>query len=812
MPMWLTKINQHRQNTNKVSMSNYTENKQFVNDLKARIRGNEFEHAKRLINTLTDGKPGDTEHHQPCPCPGCESNDNGFRFNPTHGTFHCRKCGLNGDIFSLLQKVRGINFPAAIETVATDIGISLPTTTQPPTFKTQELTDTPLTRLVMKYRPEINIADYHRAGAVLCPQAIAIPMYNTAGTLSGYVRFMADGSKKNSKGAKSGIVGTNTRDALLSKHKAKTWIKTAGVSDYLVLSALINEAGLGNDYIAFTNGAGEGENPEKFDTLLRPALTDQSIAVIADNDTAGDTGATKWGEYFARFAKDVRIIHLPTEKSDCTIKDMRDFASTGGTLADVLHWVEQTEPLPKPKTITQTKDKIESTGVPLLDKFCKQLKKHTFRSAGDTITQMEFIVQAVDEIIQIAKARKLDVANKNGDFYCYNGRYWEKILPTSFHTFLQNACIKLGIPYDLSRYYKFQEKVREQFKDVANFPFVQNDGVIRINLKSGTLEFHEGQEPKTVPFDRRHGLCYQLNYDYDPDAWSPLYTQFIDRCIPDVELQLLLGEYMGYIFQNRLNFEKMLFLYGSGANGKSVWLAALTALLGKQNVTNHSLESITKRQEYRVLLAEGLVNVCAEAANNLHIDIFKKIASREPLECRKLYENPITITNYSRQVFATNVLPKTTESTEGFFRRFLLVPFDVFIPPEERNYRMNTVEFWEESGELPGILNQVILGLKRLLCNGHFTASDRADNTLEEYKQDSDSAASFMQDEGYVQDSMAKIALKELYVEYTVYCKARNRMAVTDKTFAKRLRSIGYNVVKGTGGINFVYAIKTITI
>jgi putative DNA primase/helicase len=319
----------------------------------------------------------------------------------------------------------------------------------------------------------------------------------------------------------------------------------------------------------------------------------------------------------------------------------------------------------------------------------------------------------------------------------------------------------------LSRWHKFQDKVREQFKDIADFPFVQKDGIIRINLKSGTLEFREEQAPQIVSFDKRHGLCYQLDYfDYDPTADCPMCKKYLERCVPDPDLQLLLWEYVGYIFVNRLKIERILFLYGSGANGKSVFLAILTALLGKQNVTEYSLESITKKQEYRALLADGLVNVCAESASKLNIDVFKKIASREPLECRKLYENPITISDYSRQIFATNVLPKTTEATEGFFRRFLLVPFDQFIPVAERNYRMNTVEFWQESGELPGILNMVIEGLQRLLRNDGFTYSEKSESLLQQYKEDSDSVATFMQDGEYMPDVVARIALSDIYSEY----------------------------------------------
>ena len=135
---------------------------------------------------------------------------------------------------------------------------------------------------------------------------------------------------------------------------------------------------------------------------------------------------------------------------------------------------------------------------------------------------MEYVVQSVDELIRVAVAEKLDLAQKNGNFHCYNGRFWDKIAPESFQVFLRNAAMQFGVPRNLAYFYQFQEKIRKQFRDIANFPFAPTDEVIRINLQSGTLEFRDGQVPQMVSFDKRHGICYQLGYDFDPNADSPL--------------------------------------------------------------------------------------------------------------------------------------------------------------------------------------------------------------------------------------------------------------------------------------------------
>ena len=799
-------------------MYQYNEHQDFVNLLKEKIAGREFDLAKQLIG-LSDGDAHDEPHKHKQKCPFCEGTDrfwyDGKRSNATR-RFFCNQCRpqKGWDLIELVKQKLGVGFLAAVRILAEAVGLSLPVReTKPPSrFQTWELHDghASMIKKVIAHRPEISLADYQRAGAVGFSGGIAIPVFSTKGEISGYYRFGTDGSKKMSQGGKSGIAGVDARDALLTQREAKIIFKTAGISDYLVLSGLIADSNNKNNYYCFSNTCGELERPDKFAPILRPALEGKTVGIIADSDSAGAIGSQRWAEHLATFVSDVRIIRLPKRVDDCPVKDLRDFVSLGGTFQDILLLFDEAEIITQPsESQASKKHRLAPTGVRLLDRFCRKLKPYPFHYAGEKITHMEFVVQAIDELIRTAKGRKLDLAQRNGDFHVFNGQFWERILPESFHTFLRNAAIRFGVPNDLARYYKFQDKIREQFRDIANFPFVQDDKTIRINLKSGTLEFKEGQESQLVPFNKRHGLCYQLGYDFDPDADCPTYRSFMDRCVPDAANQFVLEEYAAYVFINQLNFERVLFLYGSGANGKSVFIAILKALLGKSNVTEYSLANITKKQEFRAMLAEGLLNVCAESANSLDIDVFKKIASREPLECRKLYENPITLTNYSRQLFATNVLPKTTESTEGFFRRFLIIPFNELITEAERNYRMNTVEFWEESGELPGILNRVIKGLQRLVQNGSFTKSESADAVHDEYRRNSNSVQLFMQDEEYQRDTVEKILLSELHGFYKEFCRENGYIAVSSQTMAERLRNIGYHVRKGSRNKTFVFASKT---
>jgi hypothetical protein len=324
--------------------------------LKAHIAGREFAIAKSLIGNLTDGNGKD--RNQGCPICGEGKSKSRFYFRSDGGTFHCRKCNFrSGDIIALVGRVRGVSMGEAFDIVAAHVGYGgasagSPVRREPerkseppppsafPTFPLDG--DSPIFQAVQKCRPEITFATYQRVGAKLFRvgrnEGIAIPMFAVDGVLSGWVCYGADGSKRNTKGSNSGFVGTEAIHSLRRGQQAKIVFKTAGVSDYLILLQKLIEAGLEGDYFGFTTGAGENERPEKFEPLLHPALTGQTVAVIADNDEAGATGAQRWAESIAEYGGDVYIIELPPVIFDCDIKDLRDFfAPDAGVLTDLFY-------------------------------------------------------------------------------------------------------------------------------------------------------------------------------------------------------------------------------------------------------------------------------------------------------------------------------------------------------------------------------------------------------------------------------------------------------------------------------------------
>lgn len=253
----------------------------------------------------------------------------------------------------------------------------------------------------------------------------------------------------------------------------------------------------------------------------------------------------------------------------------------------------------------------------------------------------------------------------------------------------------------------------------------------KINFMNGTLDLKNGTLCKHNWEDY---FRYVLPYNYDKYASCPTFMNYLNEVMPEKEAQDVLAEYVGWLFVPRLKLEKILFLYGSGCNGKSVFIDIVEALVGKENISHESLSDLCG--EYgansRSNLAGKILNTCSDVAPNAFAgDLFKRIASGEPISAKILYQDVTTLTDYARMMFCLNELPKTNDISDGFYRRFLIAPFNVQIPKNKINPNLAKEII---SKELPGIMNWVIAGQERLARNRKFTESKIMNKALEDYR------------------------------------------------------------------------------
>lgn len=411
---------------------------------------------------------------------------------------------------------------------------------------------------------------------------------------------------------------------------------------------------------------------------------------------------------------------------------------------------------------------------------------------GNKLTNKHYVVYSVEYLHRLAKSKNWGLAKIEGQIYIFNGSYWVQISKEEMKDFLGKAAEKLGIEVCTSKYHGFKEDLYKQFISSAYRTKNKQHKQTLINFQNGTLELNFDGKTSFRGFDRSDLLTYQLPFNYDPNADCPIFMNYLSQVLPDVDQQSIIAEYISYAFfsTSLLKLEKALILYGSGANGKSVLLDVVKNLLGDENVSNYTLQSLTNETGYqRAMLANKLLNLATEISSKMDTTMFKALVSGENVEARLPYLEPIIIQDYAKLLFSTNELPKDVEQNTAFFRRFILIEFGVTIPESDRDPDLAKKII---SSELPGILNWVLRGMDRLHEYKRFTYSVKSEKSIEEYQIQSDSVKLFLSEEQYEPCVQGVIELKFLYLFYRNYCQESGYRPCSSRVFSDRLRRDGY--------------------
>jgi putative DNA primase/helicase len=421
----------------------------------------------------------------------------------------------------------------------------------------------------------------------------------------------------------------------------------------------------------------------------------------------------------------------------------------------------------------------------------------------------QIVVKVINHAVDVANAEGFGISKFNQTPFVYNGKHWEEVSKKDMMDFLSMTAKEMGVDSTLAEYFHFKELLLKQFLSIPEEDIINNNfNKTLINFRNGTFEYDNYYNKiKFRAHDKKDFMTYILPYDYDNTADCPIFKEYLDYVIPDINTQFVLAEYLAYCFlsHKQLKLEKVLILFGPGANGKSVFFDITNSLFGKENIANYSLQSITNDTSYtRAKIENKLVNYSSEISSKLNTTVFKQIVSGEPVEVRLPYGEPYVIENYAKMIFNCNELPIDIEQNNAFFRRYIIVPFNVEIPSSKRDVNLSRKII---NNELPGIFNWVLNGLYRVTINKCFTTSAIIENALQLYKIESDNVQLFLSEEGYVSDNENHLSLKSFYDAYRTFIIDSGHRALALRKFSERLKKLGFEIIRMSHG-NEVYVKK----
>jgi len=413
--------------------------------------------------------------------------------------------------------------------------------------------------------------------------------------------------------------------------------------------------------------------------------------------------------------------------------------------------------------------------------------------------QKHIIVAVIKHLLEFAADRQWNLSRVYDYTYVFNGAFWQQLDKEDMKQFLGKAAIKMGCPDYEILFYEFKEKLLKQFLTAAYLPAPPPEpDKILINLQNGTMEFTPvGWQLRD--FAPEDFITYQLPFSHDEYAVCPKFDKYLLEVLPDENSRLVLQEFAGYIF-TKMNLEKMLMLTGSGSNGKSVFFNIISALVGKENILTYSM-GLFSHEYNRAKLTNVLLNYSSEKGTELNPDTFKALVSGEPVHAREPYGKSFTLRNKVRFINNANELPRETEHTDAYFRRYLIIPFDTVIDELHRDINLADTII---RNELSGVFNWLLIGLNRLIEQQKFTSCEKADKALSDFRRQSDSVALFLDEYCYTV-SKFKEPLADIYSRYKTFCADDGYKPVGKNKFSVRVENKGFEKTRlSSGSIAFL--------
>lgn len=316
-----------------------------------------------------------------------------------------------------------------------------------------------------------------------------------------------------------------------------------------------------------------------------------------------------------------------------------------------------------------------------------------------------------------------------------------------------------------------------------------------IDLRSGALSDHS---PEAM-------MMVQAPVVFDGGAAAPRWAAFLERVMPDLEVRAYLQRITGYTLTGLIGEQAMFLHYGNGANGKSVYLDTLSAILGGYGQVVPRSTLLTKQSEgaipndvARMLGKRFLQASETSAGRRLDEEMVKGLTGGEKATARFMRGEFFDFTPTGKIHLATNHLPHMSQA-DSIWRRLHLVEWEVEVPEGERVQDLAKILAREEA---PGILNWALEGCRMWQERG-LQPPTKSRERLKAYRDEEDVFGAFLA-ERLVEERDHFEASTRLFYTYRVWCEESNIRPMTVTSFSGALKERGFEKVRRRDANGFV--------
>jgi putative DNA primase/helicase len=348
--------------------------------------------------------------------------------------------------------------------------------------------------------------------------------------------------------------------------------------------------------------------------------------------------------------------------------------------------------------------------------------------------------------------------------YKWNGNHWEALTDKSGEAWVLDW-IRTNDPASLSKSVSKQAWEALKLALLESTPKIELNNVVIPCQGAYVCMDDDGQITTTTPQKNLY-RNYVLGCPYDPAAKTPLFDAFLDQILPDMGVRQRVQEYIGYSLLPDNRFQRAALWLGSGANGKGVLSNIVQKLHAKTQaiqLDNNSRFALSGLYDASLIVADEL------PARKLDEAKLKSVIAGEKVFIDIKGQMPITTRVRGKLLVLGNNYPVVDDSSEGFWRRWDVVPFKATIAEADRDPRLAERII---GTELAGVLNWALEGLARLLKRDGFdpVQPEAMKYSMQMAKKVANDVTGWLSERVVSVGGVPSLHKRVVYNDYTLWC------------------------------------------
>ncbi|MER2266690.1 phage/plasmid primase, P4 family [Methylobacterium oxalidis] len=311
-----------------------------------------------------------------------------------------------------------------------------------------------------------------------------------------------------------------------------------------------------------------------------------------------------------------------------------------------------------------------------------------------------------------------------------------------------------------------------------------------LGTPGGTVDLRTGEMRAADPAER----ITKLTAAPADTAECPLWLAFLDQATKgDTALIRFLQQWCGYCLTGVTREHALVFVYGPGGNGKSVFLNVLTGILAEYAKTA-AMDTFTASKgdkhptDMAMLRGARLVTASETEEGHPWAEArIKQLTGGDPVTARFMRQDFFTFTPGFKLTVVGNHQPALKNVDDAARRRFNIVPFVRKPPSPDRQLEEKLKAEW------PAILRWMIEGCLDWQQNGLVRPTSVTEAT-EAYFAEQDLMSQWLAEKCLVRqgDPACWDTLAELFASWKAYAAAAGEDPGTIKSFGPAMRRKGF--------------------